>query len=163
MAITFLLGSRAITKVSDCRTNCKENRGALRLKIQLTGKTFADAARVNALALKPQVRKSSTCFAGSNPRKTGKSVRGRMGSSQIGGVTSAQACGRFPSRRRPWLSSAHRAVGHPLSGAAPPANAVPTRQNKKQVGPKGPTRLFMVPQIRFERTTPALGERCSIP
>ncbi|WP_288169320.1 hypothetical protein, partial [uncultured Slackia sp.] len=23
-------------KVSDCRTNCKENRGALRLKIQLT-------------------------------------------------------------------------------------------------------------------------------
>ena len=22
---------------------------------------------------------------------------------------------------------------------------------------------FMVPQIRFERTTPALGERCSIP
>ena len=37
MAITFLLGSRAITKVSDCRTNCKENRGALRLKIQLTG------------------------------------------------------------------------------------------------------------------------------
>ena len=23
--------------------------------------------------------------------------------------------------------------------------------------------MFVVPQIRFERTTPALGERCSIP
>ena len=76
-------------------------------------RTLANAAYANTLALKPQVRESRPCFMRSNHRKTGKSVRGRTSSSQTGGVTSAQACGRFPSRRRPWLSSAHRAAGRP--------------------------------------------------
>ena len=40
-------------------------------------------------------------------------------------------------------------------------NLVPKKRKGHRQKPM--TWCFMVPQIRFERTTPALGERCSIP
>ena len=62
-----------------------------------------------------------------------------------------------------YLNSGTRASSSELSSILPPNGRNLVSKKQKGHRQKPMAWCFMVPQIRFERTTPALGERCSIP